>query len=329
MNKNKPIKIYISPANHYKPYVIKGYTEKGEMDKLAPLLVKELNEYEGIEAVLTSVYSSDRQYTGRPEEAKKLGCDVYIALHSNAGGGKGACLFYHPSCSLSKELALGLVKELNRICPIKSNRAVQPAIYAWNTGAFNFGELRVPVKYGIVPVLIEHEFHDTKDGATWIINNLGDIAKADAKAIAEVLGSKKKTISQNTTVRVENGKEATAYIVGDKYTIKSGDKYSNGVNVPSWLYGKQMTISKVSTDRILLAEINSWVEVETTKPISVGDTVKVKKTATHYGAKNGNKKMASFVPGKSFTVYAINEGQLLIGLNGAYTGWVNVADVEQ
>lgn len=192
MTKNKPTRIYISPANHYKPYVIKGYTEKGEMDKLAPMLVKELNEYEGVEAILTKVYNPDRQYTGRPEEAKRLGCDVYIALHSNAGGGKGACLFYHPVYVLSKKLALGLVKELNRICPIKSNRAVQPAIYSWDRDAFNFGELRVPASYGIAPVLIEHEFHDTVEGATWIINNLPSIAKADARAIAAVLGAYKK-----------------------------------------------------------------------------------------------------------------------------------------
>lgn len=194
MTKNKLIKIYISPANHYKPYIIKGYTEKEQMDKLAPLLVKELEKYEGVEPIITTVYNADRQYTGRPEEAKSLGCDIYVALHSNAGGGKGACLFYHPSFALSKALALGIVGELNRICPIKSNRAVQPAIYAWDTGAFNFGELRVPAKYGIAPVLIEHEFHDTVEGAAWIINHPEDIAKADAKAIAEVLGLKRKSV---------------------------------------------------------------------------------------------------------------------------------------
>lgn len=194
MTKNKPIKIYISPANHYKPYIIKGYTEKEQMDKLAPFLVRELERYEGVQPILTTVYNADRQYTGRPEEAKHLGCNVYVALHSNAGGGKGACLFYHPTYPLSKALALGLVGELNRICPIKSNRAVQPAIYAWNTGAFNFGELRVPAEYGIAPVLIEHEFHDTLEGAQWIINNLKEIAKADARAIAEVLGLKLKNV---------------------------------------------------------------------------------------------------------------------------------------
>ena len=187
------IDIYISPANHPKKYCIKGYNEKQQMELLAPLLKAELeNKYIGAVVHLPTIFNKNQQYTGRPEEARGLGCDAYVALHSNAGGGKGACLFYHPSFALSKEMALSIVTELNHICPIKSNRAKQPAIYAWNKGAFNFGELRVPAKYGIVPVLIEHEFHDTAEGAAWLINSLEAIAKADARGIAKALGLRRR-----------------------------------------------------------------------------------------------------------------------------------------
>ena len=51
------------------------------------------------------------------------------------------------------------------------------------------------------------------------------------------------------------------YKVGDKYTIKAGDKYSNGVSVPARLIGKSYTIMQVREDRILLGEISSWVRV--------------------------------------------------------------------
>ncbi len=191
MTKNKAIKVYISPANHPKPYA-NGNNEKSVMEKLAKHLISYLSEYEGIKPIYTTVFNKDGQYTGRPVEAKHLGCDLYVALHSNAGGGKGACLFYHPSYALSKALALGIVGELNRISPIKSNRAVQPAIYAWDKGAFNFGELRVPASLGIPPVLIEHEFHDTAEGARWLTEETAAIAKADARAIAAILGVYKK-----------------------------------------------------------------------------------------------------------------------------------------
>lgn len=189
------IRIFISPANHPKPYIIKGCNEKQQMEKLAPLLIRELESYAGVTAVLTEVYSADQSYRGRPKEAAEKGCDFYVALHTNAGGGKGACVFYHPALESSKAAALAVVKELNAVCPIKSNRAVQPAVYPWSLKYWNLGELREPAALGIPPILIEHEFHDTPDGAKWIISSLEAIAVADAAGIAAALGLVKKPLA--------------------------------------------------------------------------------------------------------------------------------------
>ena len=51
------------------------------------------------------------------------------------------------------------------------------------------------------------------------------------------------------------------YRVGEKYTIKPGDRYSNGVSVPARLVGKSYTIMQVRDGMILLGEISSWVKV--------------------------------------------------------------------
>ena len=61
--------------------------------------------------------------------------------------------------------------------------------------------------------------------------------------------------------------------------------------------------------------------------ISKGDTVTVKKTATHYGSNSGSGRMASFVPGGTYTVYKTSSDQVLIGRNGTYTGWVKKSDI--
>ena len=53
----------------------------------------------------------------------------------------------------------------------------------------------------------------------------------------------------------------TPYSVGDKYTIRACDVYSNGKAVPKLLVGKICTISQVKPDRILLLEILSWVKI--------------------------------------------------------------------
>ena len=52
-----------------------------------------------------------------------------------------------------------------------------------------------------------------------------------------------------------------SYAVGDKYTLKAGDIYSNGVAVPKSYIGKSYEIIQVRTDRILLGGINSWVRI--------------------------------------------------------------------
>ena len=55
--------------------------------------------------------------------------------------------------------------------------------------------------------------------------------------------------------------DSTPYSVGEKYTIRFGDLYSNGFPIPARLVGKVCTISKVKPDRILLQEILSWVKI--------------------------------------------------------------------
>lgn len=65
---------------------------------------------------------------------------------------------------------------------------------------------------------------------------------------------------------------------------------------------------------------------------SVGQTIRVKTTATHFSAQSGNAKMASFVPGGSYQVMQVgingDTSQILIGKNGQYTGWIKLSDIE-
>lgn len=66
----------------------------------------------------------------------------------------------------------------------------------------------------------------------------------------------------STDVDLDTGYfDSTPYSVGEKYTIRFGDLYSNGFPIPARLIGKVCTISKVKPDRILLREILSWVKI--------------------------------------------------------------------
>lgn len=58
-----------------------------------------------------------------------------------------------------------------------------------------------------------------------------------------------------------------------------------------------------------------------------GATVTVKDSATNFSDRSHNAYMASFVPGGEFTAYQIRGDEVLIGRNGAYTGWINKSDI--
>ena len=61
--------------------------------------------------------------------------------------------------------------------------------------------------------------------------------------------------------------------------------------------------------------------------LSKGSSITVKKTATHFSSKSRGVRMASFVPGGTYTVYQTKGNEVLIGRNGVYTGWINKSDI--
>lgn len=78
---------------------------------------------------------------------------------------------------------------------------------------------------------------------------------------------------------------------------------------------------------------NTAPKEETPKPedtnpsLSKGSSVQVKKSATHFSSKSGGLRMASFVPGGTYTVYKTSDDEVLIGHDGVYTGWIHKSDI--
>lgn len=64
----------------------------------------------------------------------------------------------------------------------------------------------------------------------------------------------------DTVATSQNKAETKQIQIGDKYTIKNGDTYTNGVKVPSRLIGSTFTIEKINDNGYLLSEIKSWIK---------------------------------------------------------------------
>lgn len=188
--KGSPV-IYLSPSNQpFNRYVVGDTNEKKEMEELAKQIQRILQkEYDC--TVIMATFSLGIDTTSRPKEAKDQGANIYVAIHSNAGGGgqaTGAMAFYHPKSTLSKELAQQMVEELNIICPIPSNRTTSYQSGMDVFGGVGYAEIRLPYKYGLCPVLVETNFHDHPQIAKWMIDHKHRIANGYIQALVKVLG---------------------------------------------------------------------------------------------------------------------------------------------
>lgn len=214
------MKIYLSPSNQGSNlYSGVKTNEKAEMEKLAIEMKEVLKGYECDVVIADTGLSINPG--GRSAEASKEGCRIYLALHSNAGGGgraSGAVAFYHPGSRISREIAEVLVRELDKVCPFPSNRA-QPVVNGMEPfGGYGLAEIRNPYAAKLVPVLLEVNFHDNPKTAEWITSNTRRIAEACSKALASAVGinARELPVQNKRLFRVQSGafsdlKNAEAY----------------------------------------------------------------------------------------------------------------------
>ena len=189
------VKIYLSPSDQPDNIYAEGGTnEKAQMEAVAGSIKNIIDTEYSCETV-KATFSLGIGIDGRPREAKEKGCHVYLAIHSNAGGGGKACgavAYYHPGSLPGQILATKIVDELGAICPVKSNRSapVESGMKAFN--GQGFGEIRNPASLGLIAVLAETDFHDNTQIAQWIVSSKDIIARAYVNALVNTFNIAKK-----------------------------------------------------------------------------------------------------------------------------------------
>jgi len=189
------LRIYLSPSKQPGNYYASGNTnEQKEMEDVAKTIKKILDEEYECESILATL-TLELGSEGRAKEAKEKACDIYMAIHSNAGGnGKafGAVAFYHKAKKESRILAEHLVRELNACCPHPTNRSKDVIDGMEAFEGKGYGEIRIPAMLGMIPVLAETNFHDNPAVAAWIIESKSTIARAYVEALAKAFEIRRK-----------------------------------------------------------------------------------------------------------------------------------------
>lgn len=176
---NGRFKVYLSPAAQpWNPYCDGSGSEEYYMRKVATAMIPYLQSY-GIDYVLagqqTGVSANQKSFlVNRANEAKNTGCDLYLAIHSNAATGKtrGTRIYYYTKSSESLRFAKVLQSTFNY--PDKSNIKL-----AYNDALM---EMYLPT---MPHALIETAFHDNAQDVMWIKNNIDTMAKSLADAVSE------------------------------------------------------------------------------------------------------------------------------------------------
>lgn len=164
-------KIYLSPSNQYANIGKGDYgTEKDRMVELALLIKDKL-----VKKFEVKLANFDSNLSSRATESNNWGSDIYIALHSNAGGGKGCEIYAYSTQSKGNILAQKVYNQIANITPSSDRGIKYNELY----------ETRVPIAPSI---LIEAIFHDSIDDVNWYLANIDNMATAIAKGIYEYFG---------------------------------------------------------------------------------------------------------------------------------------------
>jgi len=167
--------IYWSPSTQENNRGVGSYgTEEQRMNELCSKVMYYVNQGGGNFTQYRNNQAWDLKTVVNDSNSKVV--DLHIALHSNAGGGKGTeCYYYYKTAQDGKRLATILY---NQVAPktISSDRGVMPDNKLYSNGLYETRETNAPA------ALIEIMFHDN------IVDVNDYLAKIDeiALAIAQV-----------------------------------------------------------------------------------------------------------------------------------------------
>jgi N-acetylmuramoyl-L-alanine amidase len=168
--------IYVSPSVQDWNKGVDGYgTEEKRMNELADYVVP-LLQHNGFTVYRNKPSMSLNEVV--KDSNKHAGTNgIHLALHSNAGGGSGAEIYYYSGSYAGQKLAEDIYNEVSKLTPFK-DRGVK----------HNTSFLELNGTKGIA-VLLESVFHDHKEDVKWIKANMEPLAKAIVKGVCKHTGT--------------------------------------------------------------------------------------------------------------------------------------------
>lgn len=187
-------KIYLSPSDQYNNRYADGVHNEGEVcHRISGACEIYLKKY-GFDVLRGKTGT----YVARCRQANEYNPDLYICIHTNAGGGDGTLMMCWPG-NENNAIIKKIYNAVAKISPGKDD-----GIRA-RTDLYE-------IKYSTaLCAYLEIAFHDNKKEAEWLDLKAQDIGKAIAKAVADYYGYKipeedeGENVSRETLYKVQVG----------------------------------------------------------------------------------------------------------------------------
>jgi len=160
------LKLYISQANQEHNAGPDGYREREGMAAISKKLAAVFAKDKRFRVYRNSASGVDTA-AANCDEANRLGVDLYLALHSNAGM-KGTVTFYSSRSPKGKKLAEAIYDAIDHLSPGKESGDRTKTMDG-------FIEIHRP---NAPAVLVELEAHDWRTGVEWLTGERDEIAHA-------------------------------------------------------------------------------------------------------------------------------------------------------
>lgn len=192
-------RVYISPSDQTENRYAWGNTnEHVQCQKIAEAEAAALRR-SGVEVKLAAFGTTMAQ---RCAESDAWRADIHNCVHTNAANGKvmGTRMFCYSIPGNGYDACKAVFAELAPLSPGTSENIQKASYY----------EVRVP---NAPSVYCECEFHDTAEGAKWIVEHTTDIGEAIAKGLCKYLGAAYVPAKQESPKPAEPAQGDTLYRV--------------------------------------------------------------------------------------------------------------------
>lgn len=175
------VSVFLSPSDQLANTYAYGNTNESVVcQQISNLLEDKLNQ-------LGVIVDSDSNMYNAVDRSNKMRPDLHLAIHTNASLGhnvRGVRVFYYPGSEYGKTYAEKFFRALSSLYEGRHAIKEYGALY----------ELRNTVSPA---VYLELDFHDTVDGAKWLINNKELIANTLCNVIADIFQLSSEDIRKN------------------------------------------------------------------------------------------------------------------------------------